>query len=327
MKEAADFLKKVAAEGRRVLVLCHHNADPDAAAGVIVLGDLLNELGAKASAGAAEDVSTAARAVLGAFGRDLSVNPPLDFDLVILVDTSSFGHLGNFGEELKKSGKKVAVIDHHKPVEEMKKIAEFYFVRDDLPSESELVFRIMAEMGKKPSPEQASMMLAGVISDTAHFRFSKPETFGVVSSLIEAGADYPRVMETLKQPEDPSKRIAMLKAAGRSEMHKVLGNIVVVSELGSFEGDAASMFVRIGADAAFVGSEDKGAVRLSGRARLDFTERTGVHLGGLMEELAKNFAGSGGGHPGAASLNGRGRFETLKKHLLKALQQKIKQRE
>jgi nanoRNase/pAp phosphatase (c-di-AMP/oligoRNAs hydrolase) len=131
-------------------------------------------------------------------------------------------------------------------------------------------------------------------------------------------------MELMKPPEDPSKRIAMLKAAGRSELRRVHSRLVIFSELGSFEGDAASMFIRIGADVAFVGSEEKGKVRLSGRARTELVESAGLHLGGLMEELARSFGGSGGGHPGAASMNVEGKLEDVKKHLFKLLQQKLK---
>jgi nanoRNase/pAp phosphatase (c-di-AMP/oligoRNAs hydrolase) len=197
-------------------------------------------------------------------------------------------------------------------------------VSEEFPSESELIFGIMSELGKRPSPEQASLMLAGIASDTGHFKFARAETFRVVSSLIEAGADYKRVMDLIKQPEELSKRIAMLKGAERSELHRIHGNLIVFSELGSFEGDAASMFIRIGADAAFVGSQEKGKIRLSGRARADFVERTGVHLGELMEELAKSFEGSGGGHLAAASMNGRGELPEVKKHLFKLLQRKLR---
>ncbi|MEW6592144.1 MAG: DHH family phosphoesterase [Candidatus Hadarchaeota archaeon] len=327
MREAANFLLGAVRSGQSVLVLCHHNADPDAVASSVVLAEVLTQLGGRARAGAADDISSFAQSILKAFGREVAVNPLLDQDIVVMVDTSSFGHLGEFGKKLKESGKKIAVIDHHRPVEEMKNAAEFYLVRDDFPSESELVLKLVQELGAKPSPAQASLLLAGIISDTAHFRLAKPGTFTAINSLLEAGAEYEKVMELMRQPDDPSKRVAMLKAAGRSELHRINGNLVVFSELGSFEGDAASMFVRIGADLALVGSEEKGKVRLSGRARPELIERTRIHLGEMMEEVGKQFNGSGGGHPGAASANGEGKLGEVKKHFLKLLQQKLNPRE
>jgi len=327
MREAAEFLREAVRRGQSVLVICHHNADPDAAASALVLADALNQLGGKAQAGAADDISSLAQALLKAFGKELTVDPPLEQDLVVMVDTSSFAHLGDFGEKLQEAKKRIAVIDHHRPVEEMKKVASFYLVRDDFPSESELVLKLLAELGVKPSPVQASLLFSGIISDTAHFRLAKPETFMAINTLLEAGADYTKIMAVMRQPEDASKRVAMLKAAGRSELQRVQGNLVAFSELGSFEGDAAAMLLKIGADIAFVGSEEKGKVRVSGRARPDIVGREGLHLGELMEELAKHMGGSGGGHPGAASANGSGKFSEAKKQILKLLQQRLKPRE
>lgn len=324
MKELADFLVGSAKSGQRILVLCHHNADPDAVASALVLADVLKKLGAKSMAGAAEDITLTSQALLKNLGREIQVNPPLDADLVVLVDTSSFDHLGEFGTKLKETTPKLAVVDHHRPVEEMKRLSSFHFVREDFASESELIFRLVAELGEKLTPEQASLLLAGIISDTGHFRLAKPETFEVVNALLKAGADYGRVLESIKLPEDLSKRMAMLKAAMRSELRRVHGTLVMFSKLGSFEGDAAGMLVRIGADAAFVGSEDKGKVRLSGRARLEVLKATGLHLGEVMESLGKQFEGTGGGHAGAASMSGKGKLEDVKKSLFKILQEKLK---
>jgi nanoRNase/pAp phosphatase (c-di-AMP/oligoRNAs hydrolase) len=324
MKELANFLTEAARRGQRVLVLCHHNADPDATASAIVLTGVLEKLGARASAGTSDGLSLLSQNVLKSFGQEIAVNPSLDADLIVLVDTSSFEHLGKLGEQLKERAIKPVVIDHHKPVEAMKELASFYFVREEFPSEAELILRLIGELGVKPTPEQASLLLAGIISDTGHFRFAKSETFEAVSQLLLAGADYRRVNDGLKLPENPSKRVAMLKAAGRSELHTVHGQLVVFSELGSFEGDAAGMLVQIGADVAFVGSEEKDKVRISGRARHETLKATGFHLGELMEELGEQLEGSGGGHAGAASMSGKGKLGEVKKHLFNALQQKLK---
>jgi nanoRNase/pAp phosphatase (c-di-AMP/oligoRNAs hydrolase) len=46
-----------------------------------------------------------------------------------------------------------------------------------------------------------------------------------------------------------------------------------------------------------------------------------------MSELAKQFKGTGGGHAGAASMNGEGTLAEANKHLLKALEQMLKPKE
>jgi nanoRNase/pAp phosphatase (c-di-AMP/oligoRNAs hydrolase) len=288
------------------------------------LSEILEKLGAKSKAGAADDITLTSQSLLRNFGREILVNPSLDVDLVVLVDTSSFEHLGEFGAKLKEAAPKLAIIDHHRPVEEMKRFLSFHFIREDFTSESELIFRLVSELGEILSPEQASLLLAGIISDTGHFKLAKPETFEAVNALLKVGADYERALESVKVPEDLSKRMAMLKAATRSELRRVHGNLVVFSKLGSFEGDAAGMLVRIGADVAFVGSEEKGKIRLSGRARLEVLKATSLHLGEVMEALGKQFEGTGGGHAGAASMNGKGKLEDIKKQIFKILQEKLK---
>lgn len=324
MKELANFLAEAARRGQRILVLCHHNADPDAATSAIVLAEALKHLGAQAQAGASEDISLIAQNVLKTFGRELMINPPLDVDLVVLVDTSSLEHLGELGKRLRKKMPKLVVIDHHRPVEAMKQLTALYFVREEFTSEAEIILRLLKELGVELTSEQASLLLAGIISDTGHFRFAKDETFEAVHQLLEAGGDYARVNESLNLSEDYSKRVAMLKAAARAELRLIHKRLVIFSELGSFEGDAAGMLVRIGADVAFVGSEEKGEVRVSGRARQKTLKLTGLHLGELMEEMGKQFEGSGGGHAGAASMRGKAKLEEAKKHLFGILWQKLK---
>ncbi|MEM3420648.1 MAG: DHH family phosphoesterase [Candidatus Hadarchaeum sp.] len=323
MKDVADFLTQAVRSGQRIVILCHRNADPDAVASAVVLAEVMSSLGAQVKAATADDLAAISEVVLNSFNRKVEVNPELDFDLAIFVDTSSFGHLGEFGKKLRDSGIAFAVIDHHRPVEEMRQLAKFYYVREDITSESELIYRILVEMGLKLTPEQATLLLVGVISDTGHFRFASPETFTVVEGLLKAGADYNRALELLKPPDDLSRRVAMLKAAGRSELQRINGRLIVFSDLGSFEGDAAGMLVRIGADVAFVGSEEKGEFRVSGRASPEFLKETGIHLGEMMEELGKQFNGSGGGHAGAASVSGKGSFEEVKKQIVKMLQRRL----
>ncbi len=327
MKELANFLAGAAERGQRILVLCHHNADPDGVASAIVLTDVFNRLGTRAQAGVSESIGLIAQNLLKKFGREIAINPSLEADLVVLVDTSSLKHLGKLGEQLEQKAPKLVVIDHHRQVEAMKQLASFYFVREEFSSESELILQLVQELGAELTPEEASLLLAGIIGDTGHFRLAKGQTFEAVNFLIKAGADYRRVLEALRLPDDFPKRVAMLKAAQRVELRRIHGRLVVFSELGSFEGDAASMLVRIGADVAVVGSEEKGGMRISGRARQDILKTTRLHLGELMEDLGKQFGGSGGGHAGAASMNGKGELEEAKKYLFKVLQQKLKPKE
>ncbi|KUO41959.1 MAG: hypothetical protein APU95_00320 [Hadesarchaea archaeon YNP_N21] len=315
MKEVLDFLVSCFKSGQRILILCHHNADPDAVGSAIALQEALRQMGAQVRAGASESVSRPAQNILSAVGREIEIDPPLDAGIIILVDTSSFEHLGKLGERLRQNLPTLAVLDHHAPVEEMRQIARVYYVREDYPSESELIIDLIQRLGAKISADVANLLLAGIVSDTGQFRLAKGETFSAVDFLIKCGADYKRVLEALKVPEDQSKRIAMLKAAQRLDIFNIKDHLIVFSEVGSFEGDAAVMLLRIGADVAMVGSEEKGNVRLCGRVRENMTLDK-LHLGKLMDELARKFGGTGGGHAGAASMNCPGNLKDVREQAL-----------
>jgi nanoRNase/pAp phosphatase (c-di-AMP/oligoRNAs hydrolase) len=323
MREITEFLTSASKRGQRILVLCHHNADPDAVGSSIALSDALKQLGAQVEVGVSESLSRAAQAVLKAAGREITINPKLDADIIVLVDTSSFEHLGKLGEEIRQRAPELVLIDHHRPVEEMRQFVKHYFVREEAASESELILALIQGLGAELTSEIAFLLLAGIVSDTGQFRLAKPTTFQAVDALVRAGADYRRVLEALKLPEDMSKRIAMLKAAQRVKLHRIDDRLIAFSELSSFEADAAVMLVRIGADVAVVGSEEKGKIRLCGRAREELLETTHLHLGELMSELAKHFKGTGGGHAGAASMTGEGELIEAQKRLLQILRRML----
>jgi nanoRNase/pAp phosphatase (c-di-AMP/oligoRNAs hydrolase) len=327
MKEIVQFLTGAITEGKRILVLCHPNADPDAIGSVLALADALEQLDARVRAGACGGVSRLSKNVLEAIKREIDTRPSLDTDVVVLVDTSSLGQLGDLGEEIKQKSLDLVVMDHHRSAEDMGQIAKLSFVKEDSPSAAELIFSLIRELGANLTPEMASLLLIGIVADTGQFRFATPSTFEVVNALIKAGASYERAMGALKLPEDVSKRTAMLKAAQRSELRRIHGRLVVFSEVGSFEADAATMLVRIGADAALVGSEEKGKVRLSARVREEVLDQTRLHLGDLMSELAKKFGGTGGGHAGAASMGCKGKLEEVKKKSLSILQRMLEPKE
>ncbi len=322
MKRLARYLMKAARERRRFLVIAHPHADPDAVGCLIALGDALKKLGAPVRMGVPGGLNRLSKSVLNTIRRKIEIDPsPADVDIVVLVDTSSLDQLGKIGEQIREKGLELIVIDHHRPSRGMLRLAKFYHINENASSAAELVLKLIREMDVRPSSAAANLLLAGIISDTGQFRFANKRTFEAVNTLLESGASYRRALHALATPEDPSKRVAMLKAAQRTELHKIHGWWVALSELSSFEADAATMLIKIGADIALVGSGERGQVRLSGRAREEVVAKTGLHLGEVMSDLAKVFEGTGGGHAAAASATVRADLEEVKGRALRAIGQ------
>ena len=324
MDDLAKYLKNASRSGKRILVTGHPHADPDAIGCILALEDALKQLGARVSIGVPASLSQLSKSVLSSIHRKVGIDPKLDVDAVVLVDTSSLDQLGELGERIREKKIDLVVIDHHRPSKGMQRLAKFHHVDERAASASELILELIRKLGVKLDPKTALVMLTGIISDTGQFRFATDDTFRAVNRLLEAGANYSRALRTMETPEDPSKRVAMLKAAQRAELHKAHGRHIVLSELSSFEADAASMFVKIGADVAIVGSEEEGKlVRISGRARSGVVSETNLHLGELMEKLAEEFDGTGGGHAGAAAMNVKTSLPNAKGKVLKALKRML----
>jgi nanoRNase/pAp phosphatase (c-di-AMP/oligoRNAs hydrolase) len=317
MKEIARLLKEATSRGDRILVLCHENADIDAIASTTVACEALNSLGARAWAGC-ESLSKLAEHALSLTGKQIQTEPSFDADHFLLLDTSSLEHLGTrFAEKLKNT--KILMIDHHKAVEEARKQVLHAYIDESSTSEAELILKLLKELGIKPSPDQSTLLLAGILTDTAELRLAKKETFSAILELLQLGADYSRAQELIRLPEEISRKIAMIKAAKRAEMEEIKGFLVLFSEVGSYEADAAVALLKLGADLAFVGSQNEGRVRVSARARPEVCERTRLHLGQLMIDSAKTFNGTGGGHAGAASFTGKASLAEVKNWLINKL--------
>ncbi|MEA1904972.1 MAG: DHH family phosphoesterase, partial [Candidatus Hadarchaeota archaeon] len=262
MKKLAQYLMRTAKERRKFLVTAHPHADPDAVGCLVALGDVLKKLGAPVRIGVPGGLNRLSKSVLNTIRRKVDIDPSPDVDIVVLVDTSSLDQLGKIGEQIREKGPELIVIDHHRPSKGMLRLAKFYHVDENTSSAAELVLKLIQEMGMRPSPVTATLLLVGITSDTGQFRFAHGETFKAVNTLLESGASYRRALRALATPDDPSKRVAVLKAAQRAELHKIHGRWIALSELSSFEANAAAMLIKIGADVALVGSEEKGQVRL-----------------------------------------------------------------
>jgi hypothetical protein len=96
-----------------------------------------------------------------------------------------------------------------------------------------------------------------------------------------------------------------LKAAQRAKISSFKEWIIVFSRISSYQASVARALLSLGADLVVVGGERDGVLRISMRASKDFSEKTGIHLGrDLAQPLGESIGGAGGGHEGAAGING-----------------------
>ncbi len=312
------------AKDRSFLLLCHHNADPDSLGSAIAFAIYLKSLGVeKVRIGVAQSVSSYAKRLLTFSPVPVERDPVVKEDVVVIFDTSSLEQLEPI--EIPK-GKTVVVIDHH--VEKEKPIkAEIAVVDSSRTSTAEIVWELFKYLGFYDEAAVRAL-LAGIVTDTANFRFANSKTFKAVSEMLERfplqmGEIFQLVAPVSDENTDQAKRIALLKACQRLEIRKFRGYIIAVSRVSAYESLACKTFLQLGADIAIVGSEKKG-VRISARAKESMVKK-GLHLGRIMEKVGPVIEGSGGGHAGAAGANGKRNLDEAIKLILKEIERFLRE--
>lgn len=278
----------------RVLILSHYNTDVDGVCSSIAFKEAVHSLnpGLKITLG-----------TVGSFSR-LVVNPSIDADFIVLMDTSTMQQLAPLDADIREHPAKKAVIDHHNPHKDTKKVADFYFVDKSATSTSEVVYKLLCDMGVKISRRMGYAVLLGILADSAHLKFASSKTMKMLSEILDKNVDYGRAVSLLEVTENTSRRLAHLKAAQRMKVYKAEKFVIATSKVGSFGSSAASALVVLGADCAFVASGDK-EVQISARAHPKFLE-SGMSLGkDVMLGVGKLMGGAGGGHDAAAGAAGK----------------------
>lgn len=310
-----------------VIILCHHNADPDALGAAQGVKELIQTLtGSEPSIVIPDDASALSRSIASTLGIELCETTFRKADAYVVVDTGSLNQLGRWEKPLREANARIAFIDHHLPDDEIRELSTLYLVDPEAFSTSEIVYTLYSHYDLTPSMVTSTALLAGIAYDTKHFSIGGSHTFRVASALLEQVGDISRIKELLSLPAGKSEKIARLRAGQRAEIETIGGWILAFSNLGSFQSSGARALLSLGADVVVVAGEAKGALRASFRSTNRFHRLTGIHLGETVGGLASRFGGSGSGHPTAAGYNGEGGVDEFMEHVKKLLRDKIDRR-
>jgi bifunctional oligoribonuclease and PAP phosphatase NrnA len=288
-------------QGRK-LILLHGNADPDALGCGYAIGRAFPEADICAPGGL-DKISKVIMAKL-----DLKVLERADmtqYDQVVVVDTSSPDQLGEYSDVPESA----IIIDHHARSDRWG--SRTYYCDDSRKSCAEIVYRLLGAAGIKVERDVGLALLAGMLTDSGHFRYSNGALLRTFADLMEeAGLEIDEVTSMTDLEPDISERISQLKGAQRIRFDRVGDRIVAISVGSAYESSVCKGMLAIGADIAFVGSQRDQNFRLSARARPEVV-RMGFHLGKLLEDVGVETSNDGGGHGGAAGLVGVGDVEAI----------------
>jgi len=325
IQDLTNLLDKVHA--RFVVLLCHHNADPDAIGSAYALSSLLERLRPriKTEIAAAEGPSRLSKHLLNTLQLKIVPDPKFGkADAIILLDTNTIQQLGEWAEIVKTSNSPIIVVDHHASHPETEQLATLLVSDENASSTCEIVYKFFMDMNVRFTESEAKALFLGIAFDTRHFILANSTTLKIVADLIDAGVNAQEVLNLLSLPMEESERIARLKASRRVRLLKVGVWIVAFSNVSAYQASAARALISLGAHVAIVAGQKNDKLRVSMRASQEFYRVTRVHLGrDLAKPLGEYLRGMGGGHSVSAGANGAGDLEACFRRCVRLLKERM----
>jgi len=310
-----------------ILLLCHHNADPDAICSAYAFQGLLAKVRPNVTAeiGAGQGISRLSKHILKHIHITVNLQPNVEkADAIVLLDTNTTQQLGQLSERVTKTKAPIIVIDHHAAHPETERIAKLCITDEEASSTCEIVYNFYRQVNTKPGLNEAKALFLGITFDTRHFVLAKTSTFKTISELSDIGVNPQEELSSLALPMDFSERVARMKACRRAKLIKVENWIIALSHVSAYQASAARALVDLGAHMAAVAGQKNEKIEISLRCNRDFNQVTGIHLGrDIAKPLGEYLQGMGGGHATAAGVNGTGYIEKGLKRCLRLVKEKL----
>ena len=307
--EDINTVKQLFSVPQKVVIVPHKNPDGDAIGSTLALWHYLKNLGQEATIVSPNDYPQFLKWMPGNdeiinFERENS-QAKEKIESATLICTLDFNHLGRTGQMenlLNSADADFIMIDHHQQPDDYAKVT---YSDVFMSSTCEMVYNFMEFLGDtdKITPEIATCLYTGIMTDTGSFKFSltTSRTHRVVADLMQKGAQNTEIHHMVYD-SNTANRMRLLGIA--------LGNLVILDELNTAyitltqeeldscnyqKGDTEG-FVNYGLTlkgiklaAFFVENREEGIIKISFRSVGNFS----------VNQLARKYF-EGGGHNNAA---------------------------
>ena len=311
-----------------IVLLCHHNADPDAVCAAFAFSRLLKRLRPKLNVeiAAAQGPSRLTKFMLKSLPIKLTTHPRIEeANVIVLLDTNTIQQLDEWAERVRASDSPLIVIDHHARHPETERLATMCVSEEKAASTCEIVYQFFKEVEVKLEEPEAKALFLGIAFDTRHFILANSATLKTVADLIDAGVNAQEALPLLSLPMNDSERTARLKASRRAKLLKMGKWLIALSHVGAYQASAARALIGLGAHVAAVVGQRECEIQISLRSNRDFHEQTGIHLGrDIAKPLGEYLHGMGGGHSVSAGANGMGNVEASLERCMRLFKEKLK---
>ncbi len=258
-------------------VVSHVRPDGDAIGSVLALGRTLELLGARVGYFNPDGCPNSFRFMPGADRVAADQPDPLEYELVISVDTAAADRMGAIGRRLFDQAGSTMVIDHHVS---NPGYADANLILPDHAATGQILFDLITSQRLPVDTIVNTALYVAIMTDTGGFRFqnTSAEVLQAAASLVAAGVDAGDVADHLyaRTPMRQAQVIARCVDGLRSDLG---GRIVswglsldLKRQLGLVDDDSEgiSEFLRSldGVEAAVFFEElENGMVRVSARSR------------------------------------------------------------
>jgi len=315
------------ANAKFVVLLCHHNSDPDAICSAYGFSGLLKTLRPNifVEIGTGQGISRLSKHLLRYLPIEVKMQPNVEkADAIVLLDTNTIQQLNGLAGKVKNTKAPVIVIDHHTAHPETEQLAKLCITNEESSSTCEIVYNFFEQMGVKPSLNEAKALFLGIAFDTRHFVLASSSTFKTVAELVDAGVNAQEALSMLSLPMDFSERVARVKACRRARLLKIGEWIIALSHVSAYQASGARALIDLGVHMAAVAGQRNDNIEISMRCTREFYQKTGIHLGrDIAKPLGEYLQGMGGGHSTAAGVNGSGDIESGLKRCLRLLKERL----
>lgn len=182
----AEFVRR----HRRFLLTSHVRPDGDALGSMLGMADILEQQGKEVLMTIASTIPSRYD-FLDPARRVRRFEPPVEpyraCDAVIVLDTGTWGQLGDLGALIREMPAEKAVVDHHLTQDDL---GATRFVDPAAEATGRLVYEASRALGVTLRPDAAHAVFVALAMDTGWFRHlnTTDETFRLAAELVKLGA-------------------------------------------------------------------------------------------------------------------------------------------
>ena len=226
-------------------------------------------------------------------------------DVLLIVDTNNLNQIKlSNSSETPHLEIPYIFIDHHYLGDkyENNNINTLNLIFDNYSSTAELILHLFELYDIQLTTPLKFLTITAILTDSGFFNHGNNKTIQNIGKLLSEDIEIQDIFILLKFDTDISEKIAKIKGLQRVELIREGNYLIGITNVSSYGAGVASMLIKLGFDVGIVISKEANQFRINTRAKKVVCIQTGLNLGKILEEMSKQYNGSGGGHDGAASL-------------------------